>query len=104
MATLGGALWLALTDAFCLRRLRRTRHMPTYIAEMALTSALIPPLAIYWRLRGALKFRVWFLSTSFSRFATQSVNRGSGAIWMCVSPVMVFPFCFVFVRLLFVAS
>jgi hypothetical protein len=27
---------------------------------MALTSVLIPPLSVYWRLRGAAKFRVWF--------------------------------------------
>ena len=29
--------------------------------EMFVTSSLIPPLAIYWRIRGALQFRVMFL-------------------------------------------
>ncbi len=61
MASASGGLWLALTAAFCARRLRGTRHTPAHVAEMAVTSALIPPLSVYWRLRGALRFRVWFL-------------------------------------------
>lgn len=32
----------------------------SHILEMMVTSALIPPLALYCRLRGALKFRVIF--------------------------------------------
>jgi hypothetical protein len=31
------------------------------VLEVAVTSALIPPLAIFWRIRGALRWRVWFL-------------------------------------------
>jgi hypothetical protein len=31
------------------------------VAEMVVTSALIPPLSVFWRLYGALKFRVFFL-------------------------------------------
>jgi len=42
-------------------RLRGTSHAPGHIAEMAVTSALIPPLSVFWRLRGAVKFRVLFL-------------------------------------------
>jgi len=61
IAATSGGLWLALTAAFCARRLWGTRRTPAHLAEMAVTSALIPPLAIYWRLRGALRFRVWFL-------------------------------------------
>jgi glycosyltransferase involved in cell wall biosynthesis len=59
----GGAacLWAFLTSSFCLRRLHRTSHRPAHVAEMLVTSILIPPLAIFWRLLGALKFRVWFL-------------------------------------------
>jgi hypothetical protein len=30
------------------------------VAEMALTSALIPPLSIFWRIAGGIKFRVAF--------------------------------------------
>lgn len=56
-----GAVWLALTARFCARRLRGTSRRPGHLAEMIVTSALIPPLAVFWRLRGALKFRVWFL-------------------------------------------
>ena len=59
---LGGCvLWLALTARFCARRLRGTSHAPGHVAEMALTSALIPLLSVYWRLRGAVRFRVFFL-------------------------------------------
>jgi glycosyltransferase involved in cell wall biosynthesis len=55
-----GAVWAVLTGRFCARRLRGTSHAPAHLAEMVLTSAVIPPLAIYWRLYGALKYRVWF--------------------------------------------
>jgi glycosyltransferase involved in cell wall biosynthesis len=60
--TLGAlAIWLLLTAAFCARRLRGTSRTPRHLVEMFVTSALIPPLAVFWRLRGALKFRVFFL-------------------------------------------
>lgn len=54
-------LWMLLTASFCLQRLRQTSRQPGHVAEMLVTSTLIPPLAIFWRLRGAIKFRVWFL-------------------------------------------
>jgi cellulose synthase/poly-beta-1,6-N-acetylglucosamine synthase-like glycosyltransferase len=59
----GGAtlLWVILSGRFCLARLRGTSHSPKHIAEMIVTSALIPPLAIFWRIRGAIRFRVPFL-------------------------------------------
>ncbi|MBA2287017.1 MAG: glycosyltransferase [Ktedonobacteraceae bacterium] len=53
--------WLLLTAHFCLQRLRATSHAPHHVAEMIMTSLLIPPLAVYWRLFGAFKFRVLFL-------------------------------------------
>lgn len=53
--------WLALTARFCAERLRGTSRTPRHVAEMAVTSALIPPLAVFWRLYGAVKFRVLFL-------------------------------------------
>lgn len=43
------------------RRLRGTSRAPGHVLEMAATSLLIPFLSVYWRLRGALHFRVWFL-------------------------------------------
>ena len=60
-ALLGVAVWLGLTAEFCLRRLAATSHGFDHIVEMIVTSALIPPLAIFWRLRGALRYRVVFL-------------------------------------------
>lgn len=43
------------------RRLKKTVRTPEHVAEMVLTSALIPFLSVYWRLRGAIHFRVMFL-------------------------------------------
>ncbi|MHB8600138.1 MAG: glycosyltransferase family 2 protein [Ktedonobacteraceae bacterium] len=54
-------LWLLLTGRFCLHRLHHTSSTRSHRAEMLYTSILIPPIAIYWRLRGVLKFRVFFL-------------------------------------------
>lgn len=56
-----GLLWAVLTGRFCLHRLRHTSHAPAHVAEMLVTSIIIPPLSTYWRLRGALQFRVPFL-------------------------------------------
>jgi GT2 family glycosyltransferase len=53
-------LWAAMTAVFCLKRLRGTSHAPTHVAEMIVTSIAIPPLAVFWRLAGALRFRVAF--------------------------------------------
>jgi cellulose synthase/poly-beta-1,6-N-acetylglucosamine synthase-like glycosyltransferase len=60
-ALAGLGAWLVLTATFCAQRLRGTSGSISHLAEMALTSALIPPLAVYWRLRGALEHRVVFL-------------------------------------------
>ena len=54
-------IWARLTGAFIARRLHGTSRHPAHVAEMAVTSALIPPLAVYWRLRGAFVHRVRFL-------------------------------------------
>lgn len=53
-AALLGLLW------FAEQRLRGASHTPAHVAEMLVTSLAIPYLAIYWRLRGALRFRVPF--------------------------------------------
>ena len=61
IVALGAAcVWALLTGWFCLLRLRHTSHLPRHVVEMIVTSLLIPPLAIYWRIAGALKFRVLF--------------------------------------------
>jgi GT2 family glycosyltransferase len=57
----GAAIWFLLTGRFCARRLRGTSRAPRHLAEMIATSALIPPLAIFWRVRGALRYGVVFL-------------------------------------------
>jgi glycosyltransferase involved in cell wall biosynthesis len=53
--------WLGLTATFCAKRLRGTSKRPSHILEVVLTSLAIPPLAVFWRLVGALKFRVVFV-------------------------------------------
>ncbi len=60
LAFAAGGTWLALTALFCWQRLRHTSKSPRHVAEMIVTSALIPPLAVFWRAAGALRFRVRF--------------------------------------------
>jgi glycosyltransferase involved in cell wall biosynthesis len=60
-ALVSGAFALAGVLRLALRRLRGTSHRPGHVIEMLATSALIPFLSVYWRLRGGLHFRVWFL-------------------------------------------
>lgn len=57
---LAAVVWVVLTARFLGRRLRGTSRAPGHILEMLVTSALIPFLSIYWRLYGAVKYRVWF--------------------------------------------
>src|SRR5439155_26899467 len=61
LACLAAAAWAGMTARFCAQRLAWTSRAPRHVAEMAVTSALIPPLALFWRLRGAVKYRVRFL-------------------------------------------
>jgi glycosyltransferase involved in cell wall biosynthesis len=46
--------------AFAMRRLRRTSLSPAHVTEMLVTSLAIPFLAVFWRLRGAWRFKVLF--------------------------------------------
>ncbi len=54
-------VWIGITGRFCIQRLHQTSRTPEHIAEMIFTSILIPPLSIFWRIFGSLKFRVFFL-------------------------------------------
>jgi glycosyltransferase involved in cell wall biosynthesis len=54
------SVWIWMIGRFCIKRLRHTSRRPSHILEMVCTSILIPPVAVYWRLRGALRFRVLF--------------------------------------------
>jgi GT2 family glycosyltransferase len=53
-------LWLLLSLGFFLQRARNTRRTLRDLGEVFLTSFAIPPLAVFWRLVGALRFRVAF--------------------------------------------
>jgi len=61
VAAAGAAAWMVLTVAFSIQRLRNTSHAPRHVAEMLVTSMLIPLLAVFWRLFGAARFKVPFL-------------------------------------------
>lgn len=61
LAFCAACLWLFLTGRFCLKRLQGTASTRRHRAEMIVTSVLIPPLSVFWRIRGAIKFRVFFL-------------------------------------------
>lgn len=60
LAVLLGAGWLSMAAAFCARRLRGATHRPGHVMEMAVTSLVIPPYAVFWRLYGAVRYRVAF--------------------------------------------
>jgi hypothetical protein len=45
---------------FFAQRARGASRQPRHLLDLAITSLLIPPLAVYWRLRGAWRFRVLF--------------------------------------------
>jgi GT2 family glycosyltransferase len=61
IAGVAGGLWLGSTGRFCWRRLSGTSRRFSHVAEMALTSIIIPPVAIFWRLLGAWRYRVPYL-------------------------------------------
>jgi glycosyltransferase involved in cell wall biosynthesis len=61
LALASGALAAVLIARVAARRLRNTSHARAHVLEMLATSALIPFLSVYWRLRGAIRFRVLFL-------------------------------------------
>jgi hypothetical protein len=60
LAAGGGLVWLLLSMRFCAARLRGTSRTLPHVAEMIVTSVLIPPLAVFWRLAGAVRYRVCF--------------------------------------------
>jgi GT2 family glycosyltransferase len=54
-------VWLLLTGRFLVRRQRGTSKRFGHVAEMVVTSMLIPPLSVFWRLYGAVERRRVFL-------------------------------------------
>jgi GT2 family glycosyltransferase len=61
LALLLSGLWAALDGLLFLRRASGVAHTPVHLLDLAVTSLLIPPLSIYWRLRGAFRYRVIFI-------------------------------------------
>jgi glycosyltransferase involved in cell wall biosynthesis len=60
LAAVAAAVWTGLTARLCAARLRGASKAPAHVAEMILTSIAIPPLAVFWRAVGALRYRVIF--------------------------------------------
>jgi GT2 family glycosyltransferase len=53
--------WMLLTGWFAFKRLHKTSHSLSHVAEMLVTSAIIPILSLYWRIYGALKYKVMLI-------------------------------------------
>jgi GT2 family glycosyltransferase len=53
------AVWGAITLTLCAKRLRHTSRRFSHVIEMLFTSAVIPPVAVFWRLVGSIKYRAW---------------------------------------------
>ncbi|MES2760359.1 MAG: glycosyltransferase [Pseudomonadota bacterium] len=60
LAVTGWGAWLVLTAMLCIKRLRGNATSVSHVADMLVTSALMPPLAVFWRMLGAIKYRVRF--------------------------------------------
>lgn len=60
-AAAAAALWALLTALFAWRRLQGSSPAWRHRLEVALTSIPIPFLAVFWRLAGALRYRVLFV-------------------------------------------
>jgi glycosyltransferase involved in cell wall biosynthesis len=52
-------VWLAIVVRFTWQRLSGAKQTPSHILEMALTSAAIPFLSVFWRIVGNVRHRVW---------------------------------------------
>lgn len=56
-----GSAWAALVSSFAAERLKGTTHAPSHVLEIFVTSIVIPPLAIFYRIKGAIRYKVVFL-------------------------------------------
>jgi GT2 family glycosyltransferase len=61
IAAAGAFVWFAMTARLFVRRMRGRSRAWKHVAEMAVTSILIPFLSIFWRIYGAVRYRTWFL-------------------------------------------
>lgn len=53
-------VWLMLTIRLAVRRLRGTSRSMMNVADIVVSSTVIPLVAVFWRLAGAVRFRVPF--------------------------------------------
>lgn len=60
LAAAAGAMWIAMTVRLAAIRLRGNSLAAGHVAEMLVTSAIIPTLSLFWRVRGAIRHRVLF--------------------------------------------
>lgn len=60
ISALALGVWLAATAWLTYQRLRATSRRWSHVVEMALTSAMIPLLSLYWRVRGALRYSAFY--------------------------------------------
>lgn len=56
-----GLLWLLLAQRFCRQRLREQPRGVARTAQALISTVLLPPMSVLWRLAGAWRFRVLFL-------------------------------------------
>ncbi|HEY6820956.1 MAG TPA: glycosyltransferase [Burkholderiales bacterium] len=61
LAFLLAVVWLGFTATLCIHRLRGTSRAPLSVLEVLATAVALPPLTVFWRLVGALRFRVAFV-------------------------------------------
>lgn len=61
LAGAAAGAWLAITAEFAWRRQRGCTTAWPHVLDMVLTSVAIPFVAVFWRLYGALRFRVAFV-------------------------------------------
>jgi GT2 family glycosyltransferase len=60
MTALAAFTWITLTSDLVARRLRNNSSAAKHVLEMLVTSALIPPLSLFWRAHGGARHRVLF--------------------------------------------
>jgi glycosyltransferase involved in cell wall biosynthesis len=59
-ALFAASIWAGATGYLCARRLRDTSREPSHVAEMVVTSILVPPLSLFWHARGMWRFKTFF--------------------------------------------
>jgi glycosyltransferase involved in cell wall biosynthesis len=60
LVILSFSIWLLLIARLVFKRLSGTSHSASHIAEMIVTSMIIPFASVYWQLYGAWRFKVLF--------------------------------------------